>query len=280
MQISDTRILTTHTGSLPRPQALVRLYMRKEPRRAGGCGTRRSRPRRAGRRRAQAARRRHRHRQQRRAAARGVLPLRPHAHERLRRRVDAPAARATSNATPPIKAAMPAIRPARAAGQQPRRRAHRDRRRALSRPRRDRHRMHGLPRHARQARQPVRRTVPHRAVARHRRGGAAQRPLPERGSLPRCARRGAARRIRSHRQPRLPAAARLPRSRDGTAHLLPGPAARRLPRLCRSRGRRPSTRRSSTFRATGSACTRAGAITRDRTTATWSCTRSCRSCAS
>src|ERR1700760_2848843 len=27
MQLSDTRILTTHTGSLPRPEALVRLYI-------------------------------------------------------------------------------------------------------------------------------------------------------------------------------------------------------------------------------------------------------------
>src|SRR5277367_657278 len=27
MQLSETRILTTHTGSLPRPEALVRLYI-------------------------------------------------------------------------------------------------------------------------------------------------------------------------------------------------------------------------------------------------------------
>ena len=29
MQRSDTRILTTHTGSLPRPASLVRLYVAK-----------------------------------------------------------------------------------------------------------------------------------------------------------------------------------------------------------------------------------------------------------
>ena len=29
MQHSDTRILTTHTGSLPRPASLVRLYIAK-----------------------------------------------------------------------------------------------------------------------------------------------------------------------------------------------------------------------------------------------------------
>ena len=29
MQRSETRILTTHTGSLPRPEALVRLYVAK-----------------------------------------------------------------------------------------------------------------------------------------------------------------------------------------------------------------------------------------------------------
>src|ERR1700730_11999616 len=29
MLVSDTRILTTHTGSLPRPQSLVELYVRK-----------------------------------------------------------------------------------------------------------------------------------------------------------------------------------------------------------------------------------------------------------
>src|SRR5882757_6732941 len=29
MRHSDTRILTTHTGSLPRPQSLVELYVRK-----------------------------------------------------------------------------------------------------------------------------------------------------------------------------------------------------------------------------------------------------------
>ena len=36
MQRSDTRILTTHTGSLPRPPALAALYAATAPRRAGG----------------------------------------------------------------------------------------------------------------------------------------------------------------------------------------------------------------------------------------------------
>ena len=89
MYVSDSRILTTHTGSLPRPAELVQLYIAKGRGEPVDAQLAEAGPRRAGPRRAQAARGRHRHRQQRRAAARGVLPLRPLAHERIRRRLDA-----------------------------------------------------------------------------------------------------------------------------------------------------------------------------------------------
>ena len=75
---------------------------------------------------------------------------------------------------------------------------------------------------------------------------------------------------------RLPVAARLPGPGDGTAHLLPGPTAWRFPRLRRSRRCNHQCRAASTSRVTGSACTPAGAITKARMIATWSCRRSCR----
>ena len=94
MRRSDERILTTHTGSLPRPPELTRLYVRRtrgesidpaELDRLGQGGAARDRR--------QADRRRHRHRQQWRAAARGLLSLCPPPHERVRRRLEALAAR-------------------------------------------------------------------------------------------------------------------------------------------------------------------------------------------
>ena len=76
MQRSTKRILTTHTGSLPRPEALTQLYVKRsrgEPVDAEGDRTARSgRSTRGG---GKAARGRDRHRQQRRAAARLVLSL-------------------------------------------------------------------------------------------------------------------------------------------------------------------------------------------------------------
>ena len=47
MYRSDTRILTSHTGSLPRPQALVQLYMRKNRGEVVDCGAGRGGARRA-----------------------------------------------------------------------------------------------------------------------------------------------------------------------------------------------------------------------------------------
>ena len=83
-------------------------------------------------------------------------------------------------------------------------------------------------------------------------------------------------RIRGDRGARLPAAARLPGPRARAPHLLPGPPARRFPRLSSSASSRPSTRRSRTCRASASACTSAGAITKARTTATCRSPTSCR----
>ena len=87
MKCSTERILTTHTGSLPRPEPLTRLYIeraRGEPvdpaeiDRPGAtpCAIV-----------AQADRGRHRYRQQWRAAARVLLSLSPAADERVRRQL-------------------------------------------------------------------------------------------------------------------------------------------------------------------------------------------------
>ena len=93
MRWSDERILTTHTGSLPRPPELTRLYVRRARGEAidcaeldrvqGGIATDRR----------QADRSRCRYRQQRRAATRGVFSLRPASDERFRRQLAALAAR-------------------------------------------------------------------------------------------------------------------------------------------------------------------------------------------
>ena len=93
MLTSQDRILTTHTGSLPRPAELTALYVQ---RRAARQSIRRrwtGRQGRGARGGGEADRGRHRHRQQRRAAARGVLPVRPPPHERLRRRLEPPGVR-------------------------------------------------------------------------------------------------------------------------------------------------------------------------------------------
>ena len=91
---------------------------------------------------------------------------------------------------------------------------------------------------ARCDRQPVRRAVPHRALARHGVGDREERALQDRGGVPRRARQRAAPRIQGDRRRRLPAAARLPGPRAREAQHLRGPAARRLHRVRQPRGRR------------------------------------------
>ena len=72
--------------------------------------------------------------------------------------------------------------------------------------------------------------------------------------------RGAAGRVRGDRAARVPAADRCARPRARAPHHLQGSAGRRIRRHSSSRSSRPSIRRSATFRATASACTCAGAI--------------------
>ena len=122
----------------------------------------------------------------------------------------------------------------------------------------------------------LRRTVHDRALARHHRRGDAQRHVRHRGRLSGRARPRAAGGIRDDRRARLPAADRRAGPRDGAAHLLSGPAAAAISSISSNAWWRRSTTRWSTSRATGCACTPAGATTRARTTATWRCRRSCR----
>ena len=279
MQRSDTRILTTHTGSLPRPTSLVRLYIAKA--RGEPVDTQ--------------------------LAAAGLAAL----EDSVRRQHDAGIdignngeqqreafflyvrtrmsgfggawtrpPRGDVERYPAFKAALDAPTGKQRAGQQPRRRADRDRRHQLSRPCRDRHAnaATSAPRSTGSAIRSSSRSSPRRHPASSPPRCATT--LPERGGLSRRARRGAAGGIRIHRQPRLPAAARLPRPRDGTAHVLPGQAAAATSSASSIASSPPSTPHSSTSRATACGCTRAGATTKARTTATSSCTRSCRSCAS
>ena len=82
--------------------------------------------------------------------------------------------------------------------------------------------------------------------------------------------------VRDDRRARLPAADRRAGPGDGAPPVLPGPPAGRLRRISSNAWWRRSTARWSTSRAIGSACTPAGATTKDRTTATWRCRRSCR----
>ena len=233
MQTSQTRILTTHTGSLPRPAELVgsicgrtaaNRWMRSSPRRARRAGPRRAQKQEAG---IDVGNNGEQQREAFFLYVRNRMSGFGGAWTRL--------PRADVERYPAYKEAM-AREQQPADGVQPRADPHGDRRRALRGPRRHRTGMQRFPRRARCAGQPLRRAVPHRAVARHRRRLAAKRPLSERDGIPRSPRRGAACRIRDHRQSWLPAAARLPGPRNGTAHLLSAKTSQRLPGLCRSCG--------------------------------------------
>ena len=141
----------------------------------------------------------------------------------------------------------------------------------------DRSRMRRLPGRARRHRHPFRRAVRDRAVARDHRRGDEERALRHRRGLSRRTRRGPQTRIRDDRAARLSVAARLPGPRSRTPPLIPGPAARRFPRLCRARRRDDQQGAWKISRATGCGCMSAGAITRGRTIATCRWPTSCRS---
>ena len=196
---SEERILTTHAGSLPRPPELVRLYVRRDAGRGGrpggACNGRQGGPALGG---AQADRRRDRRRQQRRAAARGLFPVRAAPDERLRRRL-APAAARRCRALPGLPAH------ARGADGQPDRgqqlsAAQGGRRGPLPRSGVRQCRMRGFPGSARRGRRRLRRAVPHRTLAWHRRRGDEKRILRLRGSVSRRPRGRATGRVRGDRR--------------------------------------------------------------------------------
>ena len=96
----------------------------------------------------------------------------------------------------------------------------------------------------------------------------AQRVLRDARRVPRRARRRDEGRVRGHRQRGLPAADRRAGPRDGAPHHVPRPARRGVRRGDRRVTSPRSTARSPTCPATRSACTSAGATTRARTTST------------
>ena len=200
MQRSERRVLTTHTGSLPRPLELTRLYARRSRGEAVSCrGVGGGRQGGAAVGRCQAGRGRHRRRQQRRAAARFLPALCARPPERARRHLDAAAARRCR--------ALSDLQAAELPGQQQqgvgRRHSRPDpgaRRDPLSRCRAGRRRMRGLQGRAGEEPGFVRGGVPDGAVAGHGVGDRSQRALSERGGLPRGAGGGLARRVRDHRQ--------------------------------------------------------------------------------
>ena len=93
-----------------------------------------------------------------------------------------------------------------------------------------------FPCRARYGERQLRRTVHDSPLARHHRRGDAQRVVRHGGRLPRRARPRAAGGIRDDRRARLPVADRRPGPRDGTPSLLPGSPAQRLHRFRRTRG--------------------------------------------
>ena len=103
-------------------------------------------------------------------------------------------------------------------------------------------RVRGFSERAGGGRRRLRRAVPDRTIARHRRRGDEERALRQRGGLSHGARRCAAGRVRGDRRPRFPVAAGLPGPRARAAHHLPGPAARRFPGLRRAGGQRDQPR--------------------------------------
>ena len=120
--------------------------------------------------------------------------------------------------------------------------------------------MRGFPGGARRAAARLRRAVLDRSIPGHHRRSDPQRALRHRCRLYGIARCRPAGGIRSHRETRISAAAGSPRPRAGTAHLVPGPPALGFPRLRGARGRHDQHAPSSTSRAIGCGCMCAGAI--------------------
>ena len=279
MQRSDTRILTTpHRQPAAAGVAGAAVY-REGARRAGRCAARRGRARRAGQTRAQTARRRHRHRQQRRAAARGVLPVCAHAHERVRRRLDAAAARRRGALSglqggAGAPAGQHACRSAAATTCPPRSATY-----AISTaPRSTPNAATSAPRSTSSAIRSSSRSSPRRHPASSPPRCATITTRPRKPISPRSARR-----CGSNTRPSSTTASccssTAPISRwNATCPTRTGRSAISWASSIASSP--PSTPRWSTSRATASGCTRAGATTKARMTATWNCRRSCRSCAS
>ena len=177
VQTSEHRILTTHAGSLPRSPELQALHARKfagEPiDEAALAATADAAMRDDG---GQADRGRPRRRQQRRGRPRELLHLRAPPHDRLRRREPA----AGDGGPHPLSRLLPVADAGRAArrSRQPAGGAARDRRRRLHRPQGDRRGVRAAAVRVGRAPRPLRRGVRLVAVARDRRGGDAERPLP------------------------------------------------------------------------------------------------------
>ena len=211
-QRSTERFLTTHTGSLPRPDDLIRMMYAKEegvPVDRAALGGARALGGRRGR--EEAGRRRHRHRQRRRDVEAELRHLRQGPARGLRRHrqhLRLPGSRRLPEAAPSRCSAIPAARGAR--------RRPATRRSACATRRRRATDVDNLK--AAIGGVKAQRRLHERGLARRDRAVLPQRPLSERREVSLRHRRGDAARIRGGRQGRLRAADRLPRSRDGPAH--------------------------------------------------------------
>ena len=262
MKTSTDRILTTHTGSLPRPKALIDLILGRA-RRSRRRRRVRGRDRQGGRRGRGAAGGLRRRRGLRRRNVEAVLydlyPPSRHWHR---------AGPARSGQRPRHHDRPRSPRPSGFRPRPPQLFRHavsRLRRRvALPRP------LGARPRHrasqSRSGQGEADRSVHDRAVARHPDALHHQPALSERGRLRRGARRGAQGRIPRHRRSRLRAADRRARSRLGAQQPVPASDRRRIPLEDRRAQYRGAQRaRSKACRPTACGSTFAGAITRGRT---------------
>ena len=227
----------------------------------------------------QADRRRHRCRQQRRAAARGVLPLCPPPHERLRRRLDSAGRAPTSSAIRLRSSRWREHARGERGGQQPDgvpkaigEVRYLDRARVEAECADFRAALDATP-------SGVRRAVHDRALARHRRRRDAQRALRHRGRLSRRARRGAAGRIRGDRQRTASCcSSTAPTSRwSGTSPTRTGRSA--ISSASSSAWSRRSTRALVNMPRERVRLHVCWGNYEARTTATWRSRTSCRSCA-
>ena len=233
---SEDRILTTHTGSLPRPAALTSLYVRRSRGEAIDAGE---------------------------LDREGKAAVREVVAKQIAAGVDVPnngeqqreafflyvrhrmsgfgggwTRKVFADVThyPAFMAWKAAHDAVNEFDQQRRRHTRGSRRSALPGLRAGGGRMRGFPCRARCCAGALCRTLHDSALAWHHRRGHAQRLVRHGRCVPCRTRSRVAGRIRNHRLKRLRAADRCARSRHGAPHLLPGPAARRIRWLRRARG--------------------------------------------